>query len=166
MVEISLRELSMGDGTAVYEMLQEIGPGENGFQNDAYGISPADFLEFLRRNVDLANGVGVPSHLVPRTIYWLFADGRPVGFAKLRHHLNDYLRKNGHIGFSIRPSERGKGYGNVLLRQVLGKAKELGLGNVTLTCREGNLVSRKIIESNGGLLTDVHDGDCHYSVRI
>ena len=39
-------------------------------------------------------------------------DGRIVGLADIRHTLNAFLAAyGGHIGYGVRPSERGKGYG-------------------------------------------------------
>mgnify|MGYP002236365423 FL=1 len=41
----------------------------------------------------------------------------------LRHHLNDYLLAyGGHIGYSVRPSERKNGYASQMLRLTLEKA--------------------------------------------
>ncbi|WP_208919150.1 GNAT family N-acetyltransferase [Paenibacillus uliginis] len=68
----------------------------------------------------------------------------------------------GHIGFVIRPSERSKGYGKLLLKELLDKAKEKQISEVLLTCDEDNAASRRIIESNGGRLKDIHDGSCKY----
>jgi predicted acetyltransferase len=164
-MEVALRPLALTDGADVHAMLQEIGPGENGFQNDGYGMTLSEFPAFLQRNVDQAAGVGVPPHLVPRTIYWLLAGDVPVGMAKLRHYLNDYLRPNGHVGFTIRPSQRGKGYGTTMLRELVTKARDLGLEEILLTCLEDNLPSRRTIERNGGILGAIEGGRCYYSIR-
>lgn len=165
-MSIVLRELALTDGVAVREMLQEIGPGECGFQNDGYQVDLSDFPAFLRRNVDMSHDIGVEPHLVPRTLYWLFVDERPVGMGKLRHRLNDYLRENGHIGFCVRPSERGRGYGTAMLREMLVKAREIGLGEVMLTCLADNLRSRKVIEASNGVLLETRDGKCHYRISL
>ena len=81
-------------------------------------------------------------------MFWLIIDGRPVGVGKLRHYLNDSLMTvGGHIGYSIRPTERGKGYGNLILKELLKKAREKGIADVLVTCREDNIRSRKVIET-------------------
>ncbi|MGM1045119.1 MAG: GNAT family N-acetyltransferase [Bacillota bacterium] len=55
----------------------------------------------------------------------------------------------GHIGYVIRPSERSKGYGKLLLKQLISMAKDKQISKVLLTCDEDNAASRRIIESNG-----------------
>lgn len=163
---IKLRELSLEDSREVYDMLQEIGPGENGFGNNAYGLSFEEFKQFLQKNVNSAKGIELTAGHVPQTIYWLFIDGRPVGIGKLRHYLNDQLlKRGGHIGYSIRPTQRAKGYGNILLNEVLKKAKEKEIKEALLTCNEDNILSRNVIETNGGELEDICEGKCRYWIR-
>ncbi len=89
---------------------------------------------------------------MPFSTFWLVDDGRFIGQANIRHRLNDHLMQiGGHIGYDIRPSMRGKGYGNAILGLSLGKAKELGIERALLTCDERNVASKKIIEKNGGV---------------
>lgn len=64
----------------------------------------------------------------------------------------EYMEKYiGHIGYDIKPSERGKDYGREILILGIPKAKDLGLLKVLLLCSEENIISRKIIERNGGM---------------
>lgn len=73
--------------------------------------------------------------------------GHVYGFCSLRHHLKGMLVNiGGNIGYSIRPSERRKGYGTIQLKLAVEKARELGLNRVLVTCRENNLGSKKTIE--------------------
>ena len=62
------------------------------------------------------------------------------------------LREGGNIGYGIRPSARGRGFGTELLRQTLVRARELGLSRVLLTCAQRNLPSVRTILGNGGRL--------------
>ena len=65
--------------------------------------------------------------------------------------LTDALkREGGNIGYGIRPKERGKGYGTILLSKTLKKAKDLGLNRVLLTCDKSNIGSARVIKKNGG----------------
>lgn len=81
------------------------------------------------------------------------SDGRLVGMTNIRHTLNDYLfRFGGHIGYSVRPGERRKGYAKEILRLALNWCQELGLERVLVTCDSENKASARTIQANGGVL--------------
>lgn len=89
-------------------------------------------------------------------------DGKIVGFVCFRHRLeydDDDAEFASHIGYSIRPSEHGKGYGREQLRLALEKAREWGLAQVRLVCSASNIYSAKIIQSNGGVFVDAIYGE-------
>ena len=69
----------------------------------------------------------------------------------MRHTLNDFLKDFGNSGYSVRPSERRKGYATEMLRQVLLIAKEVGLTEVHLSVERDNLPSVRTIVKNGGV---------------
>ena len=84
-------------------------------------------------------------------------DGRIVGACCLRHKLeydDDDPEFSSHIGYSVRPSERRKGYAEEQLRQVLHKANELGIETARLVCRDCNIGSIRTILANGGVFVD------------
>ena len=72
---------------------------------------------------------------------------------------NEYLEKYaGHIGYSVRPSERRKGYATAMLRDALPYCRELGITDVLISCVVGNEGSRKTILNNGGVYeSTVHE---------
>lgn len=75
-----------------------------------------------------------------------------MGAVNIRHRLTEKLYNAGrHIGYGIRPSERRKGYGTILLKLALLKAKDLGVEEVLLVCDYDNIGSKEIIISNGGI---------------
>ena len=81
------------------------------------------------------------------------ADDRLVGIIDIRHRLNDeLLQYHGHIGCSVRPCERRKGYAAEMLRQGLLLCREWGLDRVLVTCDRRNIASAKTILKNGGVL--------------
>jgi len=166
-MKIELRECSLEDGSDILDMLREIGPGENGFMNDGYNLQPLEFRDFLFKNINSARGIDLSVPHVPSTRYWLILDDRPVGYGKLRHYLNTSLRKiGGHIGYCIRPSERGKGYGSILLGEMLKKAAEKSIPKALVTCLDTNTASRGVAEHNGGKFEGVVDGECYYWIKL
>lgn len=72
----------------------------------------------------------------------------------------------GHIGYGIRPSERGKGYGKQQLALALLEAKKLALSPVLITCDMDNAASRAVILANGGVLEDVRAGKERYWIEL
>lgn len=165
-MKFEIKELTKDDGLEIYEMIIEIGLAENGFTNCFPTESFELFSMSLNRYVEQSKGINVSDQYVPQTIYWLYIDAKPVGFGKLRHTLNEKLREyGGHIGYIIRPSERGKRYGTVLLSLLLNEAKKKEIHEVLITCDEDNIRSRKVIESNKGELQEVKNRICKYWIK-
>lgn len=112
---------------------------------------PAEWLLWLAQT---SREDTCPEGLVPDTEFLCVraADNRLVGMINIRHRLNDYLcRFGGHIGYSVRKSERGKGYGKEQLRLALGHCPALGIPRVLITCGSENIASQKTILSVGGV---------------
>lgn len=91
-------------------------------------------------------------------------DNRIIGIIDLRHHIDHPVLGlwGGHIGYSIRPSERGKGYAREMLRLNLEKCRERGMDKVMVTCSQQNVASAKTIIANGG----VYEKDVHVDGKV
>ena len=94
-------------------------------------------------------------------ISWYLAirlsDNRLIGCSCLRHRLeydDDDYDFASHIGYSIRPSERRKGYGTAQLKLLLLKAKEHGLESVRIVCADTNTASNRTVLACGGVYID------------
>ena len=83
--------------------------------------------------------------------------GKLLGMIDIRHCLNDHLlHTGGHIGYSVRKSERQKGYAKEMLRQALQICRDqLNLSRCLLTCSSDNIASIRTIEANGGRLENI-----------
>jgi predicted acetyltransferase len=121
--------------------------------DNRYDAGVEDFEAYLEQLAMYASGVNLPANHVPSSEFYLLADGRLIGRAGLRHRLNPGLEiLGGHIGYDVRPSERSRGFGTLILRLALEKARGIKLEKVLLTCDADNAASARIIEKNGGRL--------------
>lgn len=111
-----------------------------------------DWFVWLRT---LSNSSECPPNFVPSEQYLCVRaeDKCVVGMINIRYELNDFLfRLGGHIGYSVRPSERKKGYAKAQLAMMLQEAGKHGLEQALVTCNEDNEASRRTILANGGIL--------------
>lgn len=92
-----------------------------------------------------------PNWVITDTFFAVDESGKIIGIIDLRHTLNDFLKDFGNCGYSVRPSERRKGYATEMLRQILEVAKESGLQEIHLSVERENVASVKTILKNGGV---------------
>lgn len=82
-----------------------------------------------------------------------------MGIIDLRHHIDHPILGTwgGHCGYSVRPSERGKGYAKEMLRLNIQNAKRMGIPKLLVVCSETNTASEKTILANGGVFEKAID---------
>lgn len=123
----------------------------------------AAFAEFCRRLRGQAAEVAAapeqkehrPEGWVPDTILWWVDGTRWIGRLSIRHRLTPFLLEvGGHVGYVVRPRERGRGHATAMLVAALPVAAGLGLDRVLVTCDHDNHASRRVIEKAGGRLED------------
>lgn len=106
--------------------------------------SYAGWIEMIERAVNAE---------ISSTIFFAVrkSDNKMVGTINVRHPYEGYVQVHGHIGYGVRPSERGKGYAAQMLKLALEYSKKIGLDKVLITCDKSNLASARTIIKCGGI---------------
>ena len=110
------------------------------------------WLQKVILSMDIAN---IPASKVPALTYFYVReeDDRIVGMVNIRLAMNDFIRSEaGHIGYSIRPSERLRHYGTQLLDTAMKVCDVIGIKEVLVSCDKGNTASAGVIRNCGGVL--------------
>lgn len=116
-------------------------------------LNSSSYEAWLSHLQSMSDKTTVPEGLVPSTTYFAIdtKSRKIVGIIDIRHTLNDYLaNRGGHIGYSVRPSLRGKGFGIAMLELALLKCTEIGLSEILITCDKDNIRSAKTAMHCGG----------------
>lgn len=157
------------------------------YQNQAI-----EYIEELKKNNSSINGVGgLDRYLenyegwleklevdrnrqatevkVPAETFFLVRenDNKIIGMINIRFSLNEKLRKvGGHIGYSIRPDERRKGYNKINLYLGLLECQKHELKEVMLSCNKENLGSAKTIQAfDAKLEREFYDDEMYHCLE-
>ncbi len=159
-MKIVIREVRKEDEEQVRKMYNEymnseLIPGLDRFEGirDFENLDKMSFnewIEDLEKNKDENQ---LPKEYSTHTLYLaLDENNRLVGAIGLRWQEVPVLMKfGGFIGYSVRPSERSKGYATKMLQLALEEFKKINKGKVLITCKDFNIASKKVIEKNGGI---------------
>ena len=130
-----------------------------------YNLSRIPGMDYLEKYDNILDWLQFCENMSDK-ITWYMAfresDSKIVGFLVFRHKLeydDDDIEFASNIGYSICPSERGKGYAKEQLRLGLQKAKEFEPHKVRIICRDINIGSNKTILANGGVHVDTIHGE-------
>ena len=165
---MELRRPTLADKETVLDMMTEFEATQSAHDGGFWNAEAFVYEDWLETNMQKEMGINLPENRVPSIQFVLFdKSGHALGFLNLRLRLNEgLLNYAGHIGYSIRPSEQGKGYAKEALRQGLQVAKEKNIHRALVTCSMDNPASRAVILANGGQLEDVRNGTERYWIDL
>ena len=165
---MELRRPSLADKETVLVMMEEFEKYQTPHDGGFWDTENFFYEEWLESNQNQEMGLNLTEGWVPENQLIAFSvKGKAIGFLNLRLRLSNFLlEEGGHIGYSIRPSERGKGYAKEALRQGLQIAKEKNIHRALVTCSTENPASRAVILANGGQFEDVQNGTERYWIEV
>lgn len=93
---------------------------------------------------------------IPEHTFWLSEKNYFIGNVRIRTELtDDYLYTGGHIGYSVRESARGKGYGHYIFQKTIEWLRDNSdLDEIIITVEGFNAPSIAIIEKGGSEFLD------------
>lgn len=166
-MKIDIKRLSINCGNEEYEMLQNIENNENGFYNPVYEKSYEEYLLWLQKEDDYSKGSNLPDGWIPETTYFLYIDGKPVGVGRIRHRTSKYLESIGvgNLGYAISKLYRGKGYGDILFKELLKNCISFDYNDIKLFPYKNNIPTIRVMLKNGGKIVNSFD-DEKYIIAI
>ena len=113
-----------------------------------------NFNEFLKEVENKKNGIN--NNGLKEIYFFAIENDKIVGHGSIRINpeINNDYEIYGHIMYGVVPSKRKKGYGTIICKLLLEKAKDLGFKNVIITCNKENIGSNKIVKYNNGILLE------------
>ena len=162
-----LKEANYEDIEKEYEFITNLPADENGFTNPDYGVTREEFEKrVLPRYLNYAKGIDLPDGYVASTEYFLWDEDVIVGLFRIRHKLNDFLRRGaGHIGYGIRRQYRGKGYATRGLELTIQKAWEIiKEDEIYMSVHKDNPASLQVQKKNGAYVH--HEDEREWYTRI
>ncbi len=163
---MKLREVMLQDKEEIMQMYDEyiqseLIPGIDRFEGirDFEKLEKLSFIDWIEELEKKKNEKNLPKTYSPQTLYLAINDNNEiVGAIGIRWKQVPILMSyGGLIGYSIRPTQRGKGYASEMLKMALDKFKNTNIENILITCKDFNLASKKVIEKNGGVYENTYN---------
>ena len=156
--DIYFIEPTMDIADAIADYRQELLDADSTFAGTLSLKRMPDMQEYVDYVIDRAN----PIHETPEQndlVTLLFcvrkSDSKILGSIQIRHKMDEFKRLySGHIGYSVRPSERRKGYATRILKFAVDYCRTLGIKDINISCMTDNEASRRTILANGGQYRD------------
>ncbi len=150
---VIVRKLAASDKAAFLSTLDE---PDLHWSYEYFRNLESDYAKYLVFLENLERGIDLQTDWVPASTCFCFVGSTIVGALSLRHQLNSILEKwGGHIGYHVAEKHRNQGYATLILQKALTLARNGKLERVLLTCAEGNVASRRVIEKCGGVMQDI-----------
>ena len=156
--DIYFIEPTMNIADAIADYRQELLEADCTFDGTLSLKRMPDMQEYVDYVIDRAN----PIHETPEQndlVTLLFcvrkSDSKILGSIQIRHEMDEFKRLYSvHIGYSVRPSERRKGYATRILKFAVDYCRTLGIKDINISCMTDNEASRRTILANGGKYRD------------
>lgn len=162
-----LKKANLDDIEKEYLFITNMPEEENGFINPDFNVSKVDFKNLtLPLYINHSNGINLPEGWIPYTTYFLWNDHEIVGLFRIRHYLNEDLKRGaGHIAYGIGKQYRGSGFATKGLKLAIEKAWEIIPENeIYMSVHKDNPASLKVQLNNGAYIH--HDDDKEFYTRI
>ena len=159
-MNVIIRKVKLEDKQDVLDMFDEYEKSElipgldryEGIRNFEH-LKEKSFEEWLEELTNDEDETKLPEHFSPQSVYLVINDNEEiVGMVNIRwKEVPVLLKYGGFIGYSIRPTQRGKGYAYDMLKETLTEIWKKDKRKVLITCKDFNIPSLKTIERNGGV---------------
>lgn len=164
---LHLKKINYDDVEEEYKAIKSIPVNENGFENKYHNVTKEEFVnQVIPKLLKNSEGLDLPEGHVPDTYFFLWNGNKIVGLFKIRHYLNDFLKKGaGHISYGILPNYRGKGFAKQGLLLAIKKCREIiKEDEIYLAVHKDNPASLKVQLSCGAFIVEESAED--YLTRI
>ena len=151
-----------------WAFVRDMPEDENGLTNPYHGCTLSEYEEIvLPEMLSHEKPIRKPDWFVPATYYYLWDEGRLLGEFRLRHYLTDTLRSGaGHVGYSIRKEDRGKGFATEGLRLLIPIASMIvPEEEIYLRVHKSNIASQKVMQNNGARFAGEAAGHMFFRIQ-